>query len=626
MTIGVICHEVAHGLWGLPDLYDVGLSSNGIGQWGLMSYGNWNGPAKPNPYVGFAVTDGTSPALPSAWSRIVAGFDTYFQVLGPMESCLTAAETLPGAIYRFKTTALYPQEYFLVENRQQLTGGYDQFLPGSGLLIWHVDEAMWSIYGGPDNDSECRSLPNPHCWGTCTSSHYLVALEQADGSDHLEYATNRGDGGDPFPGTSANTAWQPYSVNPTNPESGSWYDSACATNSCLNVTNIYAQAPPSSNMCMSIQQSTCADTEGDLGDAPASLNQSGQPMTAYYAAGSLPYVQANFPTVYWPPPNPAGPRHHFCQVDAWLGATVSGELNADILPDQDGTANIDPAFDQPDMDSVSLGRGFDDGLPLPLPLASCGQAGLPYTVTVGAPVVINPMPRYVNAWIDANRDGDWADSLACPGGVPASEWIVQDEVLSLGPGTYSIKTFPWLPPVTIIEDEPFETWLRISLAEMPAPAPYDGRGPAVGYDLGETEDYRLGLLPTLTKTATLSEPLRIGDYLTYTIGYDAQGDIVAVGAVISDDLPPGLQYVSSDPPGGYDPATREISWTVDLVPDQPARVKVVVQVAGAPGQAITNTAYLLWGHSLWRRASIAVQVEPEDSYHFYLPLVMRNYP
>jgi hypothetical protein len=65
---------------------------------------------------------------------------------------------------------------------------------------------------------------------------------------------------------------------------------------------------------------------------------------------------------------------------------------------------------------------------------------------------------------------------------------------------------------------------------------------------------------------------------------------------------------------------------VDLVPDQPARVKVVVQVAGTPGQVITNTAHLLWGNSLWRRASVAVQVEPGALHRFYLPLVTRSFP
>jgi ribonuclease HII len=54
MTIGVYAHELGHGL-GLPDLYDVDYTSQGVGKWCLMSGGSWNG------YLG------NSPAHPSAW-------------------------------------------------------------------------------------------------------------------------------------------------------------------------------------------------------------------------------------------------------------------------------------------------------------------------------------------------------------------------------------------------------------------------------------------------------------------------------------------------------------------------------------------------------------------------------
>ena len=82
--------------------------------------------------------------------------------------------------------------YYLVENRQQ--SGFDSALPGSGLLLWHIDESR------SGNDSEWY----PGC--TNCSSHYKVALVQADNSFNLEHQANRGDGGDPFPGTSENRA------------------------------------------------------------------------------------------------------------------------------------------------------------------------------------------------------------------------------------------------------------------------------------------------------------------------------------------------------------------------------------------------------------------------------------
>ena len=66
ITIGVFAHEMGHGFWGLPDLYDTDYSSAGIGNWSLMATGSWNGPGNM----------GSSPAWPDAWSRIQMGFVT----------------------------------------------------------------------------------------------------------------------------------------------------------------------------------------------------------------------------------------------------------------------------------------------------------------------------------------------------------------------------------------------------------------------------------------------------------------------------------------------------------------------------------------------------------------------
>jgi immune inhibitor A len=604
MTIGVMCHEIGHGLWGLPDLYDLDLTSWGIGQWGLMSYGDWNGPAKWNPFIGQSVTDGSSPAWPTAWSRLLMGVDTYFQVLGPMETCLAPVENNQGAILRFKSSGLRSDESFLAENRQQLPGQgmYDEFLPGSGMLIWHVDEAEWSIYGGPDNNTECTNIP--HCGGPCWASHYLVALEQADGNDDLEFLNNRGDAGDPFPGTTSNTAWEWYGNNPTNPESGTWYDNGCAIDSCIDVDGIYVSPP---NVCISIQQAYCSETEADLGDAPASQNNYGNtPMTAY-PFGGPPGVQANYPTVFfWGMAN-TGPRHHFCTIDSVLGNSVTGELQADWLPDQDGVTNIDPPSDIPDQDSHALTPG-DDGVPEPVPLAHCVGVNLQFTATVFYAPLYGPVLRYFNVWFDWNGDGDWADTPTCPGGLPAPEWAVQDDWRFLNPGTHQMSTLPFAPKINIVEDAPFETWMRISIAEMTAPSPQDGRGPPQGYDVGETEDYFLFLEPWLEKTADLPEDPAPGEMVTYEIAYQGFGNVIATDAVISDVLPLGVEYVSSDPPGNYDAGTRTITWSISLEPELLETVDLVVQVTGQPSDTVTNTAYLLWANTIWKRADFGFHV------------------
>ena len=73
-------------------------------------------------------------------------------------------------------------EYFLVENRQKT--GFDADLPGDGLLVWHIDESQS---------------------GNTDENHYKVGLIQADGKRDMELDHNRGDAGDPYPGSANNT-------------------------------------------------------------------------------------------------------------------------------------------------------------------------------------------------------------------------------------------------------------------------------------------------------------------------------------------------------------------------------------------------------------------------------------
>lgn len=228
-------------------------------------------------------------------------------------------------------------------------------------------------------------------------------------------------------------------------------------------------------------------TPQDLGDAPDSTNHAGAGMTAY------PGVPANFPTVYDPATGlPRGPRHANPGADSWLGASISPERDADLLPDADGVRNIVPPADDPDND------WFDDGVfpanPNDIKLPQCQQTSFNYIVT-GAAVVITPT-TYVNVWIDFNRDGDWADTLNCTvGGVMYSvpEWVVQDQAVAVNAGmqtTYATPLFRSFHP-----GGHAPAWMRITLADQLTPQSAggltDGRGPAGGYATGETEDYYL---------------------------------------------------------------------------------------------------------------------------------------
>jgi immune inhibitor A len=179
--IGVCCHELGHLLFGFPDLYDTTNVSEGIGNWCLMAGGSWGG-------------SGNTPVHPCAWCKVNQGWATV-QVVGSNGPVDIPDVKTSQFVFRLWTDGLSANEYFLLENRQQT--GFDVSLPGSGLLVWHVDDST------PDNTN---------------AAHYKVALVQADGKRDLEKARNRGDAGDPFPGSANNTTF----TATTNPNSISY--------------------------------------------------------------------------------------------------------------------------------------------------------------------------------------------------------------------------------------------------------------------------------------------------------------------------------------------------------------------------------------------------------------------
>jgi immune inhibitor A len=179
IEIGVICHEYGHVL-GLPDLYDTVGVRAGIGGWGLMGTGSWGGDGH-TPEV---------PTLPCAWSRRELGWCEVVEVVEDGWQSLPAITTT-DRVLAVRDAAMPADEVFLVENR--LRTGQDASLPGEGLLIWHVDES----------DLATRRALNE----VNAQLPLAVALEQADGLDELARTTagDRGDAGDPWPGSSART-------------------------------------------------------------------------------------------------------------------------------------------------------------------------------------------------------------------------------------------------------------------------------------------------------------------------------------------------------------------------------------------------------------------------------------
>ncbi len=184
-TMGVFAHEYGHSL-GLPDLYDTDNSSEGIGNWSLMAGGSWNFVSRP----------GDRPAHMDAWSKYFLGWVTPTEVSGTLiDQPITGAATAPD-VYKLLPGDPLSGEYFLVENRQK--SGFDAGLPGAGLLIWHIDGNKIS------NAMNSNTVNNYECYPggpSCATDHYGVKLMQADNLWDMEKGINRGDGGDPFPGS-----------------------------------------------------------------------------------------------------------------------------------------------------------------------------------------------------------------------------------------------------------------------------------------------------------------------------------------------------------------------------------------------------------------------------------------
>jgi M6 family metalloprotease-like protein len=121
-TISVICHEFGHML-GLPDLYarPENPGSEGVGVWCAMS--NQVGNGRPQHF--------------GAWSKERLGWVDPV-VLNPtvkQKLILSPIEDSPRECFKVLVKA-DGSEYFLLENRRKK--GFDQELPGEGLLIWRV--------------------------------------------------------------------------------------------------------------------------------------------------------------------------------------------------------------------------------------------------------------------------------------------------------------------------------------------------------------------------------------------------------------------------------------------------------------------------------------------------------
>ena len=140
--IGTMCHEFSHCL-GYPDFYDTDYSGGqGMGYWDLMDGGSYCG-------------DGYQPAGFTSYERWVAGWSEPTELLYTQDVTNMAPLQDSGKSYIIYNKG-NKNEYYLLENRQKT--GWDASLPGSGLLILHVDydASAWSSNEVNDDPSHQR--------------------------------------------------------------------------------------------------------------------------------------------------------------------------------------------------------------------------------------------------------------------------------------------------------------------------------------------------------------------------------------------------------------------------------------------------------------------------------------
>lgn len=177
--VGTFIHEFSH-VMGLPDLYSTKYNSAFTpGEWSVMDYGPYN-------------NNGCTPPLYSVYERYALDWISPTELNGPKSETLNDISHNEGCIINTGD----PNEFFLLENRQK--NGWDAYLPGHGMLIWHIDydKSVW--YNNEVNDK---------------SSHQHVDLEEADNK-----RTERTRAGDAFPGTSNITSF----TDDTQPSMRTW--------------------------------------------------------------------------------------------------------------------------------------------------------------------------------------------------------------------------------------------------------------------------------------------------------------------------------------------------------------------------------------------------------------------
>ncbi len=200
----VMAHEFGHQL-GLIDIYNTANFFSQIGDFGLMDNNGFGSGID----FGFPAgrVFGAIPLYPSAWSRAFLGLVEVEDFRGDTNDVrLAAAGMYQDTILKIARVPITETEYYLVENRsidvdglptalladsvtsviqgpvtfeKEFTGEYDFLMPGSGMLIYLIDEEVASL--DYDGDGQNNFWDNDLQWYLASEERKFIKLIEADG-------------------------------------------------------------------------------------------------------------------------------------------------------------------------------------------------------------------------------------------------------------------------------------------------------------------------------------------------------------------------------------------------------------------------------------------------------------
>lgn len=173
--IGTFCHEYGHVL-GLNDFYDTdgetGGRGAGMGNYSIMDGGNY-------------MNSGNTPPYYNVIEREMLGWLTPTIISSKGDITISPVQNNVG--YRFDTQT--SGEYYLFESRSN--DGWDKFLPGSGMIVYHIDRSNNMVNGKSAKSLwESNSINN-------YAEHQCANLVEASGAEGPRADASAF----PFPGT-----------------------------------------------------------------------------------------------------------------------------------------------------------------------------------------------------------------------------------------------------------------------------------------------------------------------------------------------------------------------------------------------------------------------------------------